>query len=476
LYVARATVGSTTHIATRLKFRPRVWSLSNAPSPGEALSALRARRGLALLDSAAGEPCRFSVLGFDPLRSGNGDHEPSHPIDAIEELMNGLEFIEGDEIPGPFQGGFIGAISYDAGVKGEELGLPRDAWVQPSWIGGLYTDFLVWDHTESAAWLVLGEEPGDDRPSVDLREAAISASLSEAASAQPYGAVAALKRHTSVEEHRARIEEARALIAEGEIYQANIAHRFTREMVGSPVDQYLALREVNAAPYMGYLASGDGERPQWALLSASPELLLEFDGARATTRPIKGTAARGADDVEDEERGRALMESEKDRAELAMIVDLARNDLGRVARPGSVRVDEFPELRSYEGIHHLMADVTAEVRDGVDSFELLRALFPGGSITGAPKLRVMEAIKEIEREGRGFFTGSMGYASLDGSSAWNILIRTLVWRPTGEAGSDFGELSFHVGGGITWGSDAIEEEKETLLKGARLMKVLEGVE
>ena len=129
--------------------------------------------------------------------------------------MAGLEFIEGDEIPGPFQGGFIGAISYDAGVKGEELGLPRDAWVQPSWIGGLYTDFLVWDHAESAAWLVLGEEPGDDRPSVDLREAAISASLRGAASAQPYGAVAALIRHTSVEEHRARIEEARALIAEG---------------------------------------------------------------------------------------------------------------------------------------------------------------------------------------------------------------------------------------------------------------------
>ena len=170
------------------------------------------------------------------------------------------------------------------------------------------------------------------------------------------------------------------------------------------------------------------------------------------------------------------MESAKDRAELAMIVDLARNDLGRVARAGSVKVDEFPKLRSYEGIHHLMADVTALVRDEVDSFELLRALFPGGSITGAPKLRVMEAIGDLEGEGRGFFTGSMGYAGLDGRSAWNILIRTLVWRPRDGAGSGRGEVSFHVGGGITWGSDPEDEERETLLKGARLMKALEGFE
>ena len=443
------------------------------PPVGGALAALRGRRGLALLDSAAGEPRSFSVLGFDPLELKNSAVESLQPIDAIEELLSSLRLEEGDLVPGPFQGGFLGAISYDAGVYGEELGLPADPWGQPSFLGGLYTDFLVWDHVEDAAWLVLGDEPGDVRATVQEREAEILSSLGGVSGRQSFSALGPLQRHTEAAEHCARVEAARALIAEGEIYQANLAHRFTRLMEGSPLDQYLALREVNPAPYMGYLGAGSGQRPEWALLSASPELLLEFDGARATTRPIKGTAARGASGVEDEERARALMESAKDRAELAMIVDLARNDLGKIARAGGVTVAEFPELRSYEGIHHLMADVQAEVREGVDSFELLRALFPGGSITGAPKLRVMEAIADLEGAGRGFFTGSMGFVGLDGSSAWNILIRTLVWRPLGGPLANRGEVSFHVGGGITWGSDPVDEERETLLKGARLMKALE---
>ena len=467
-------MGSTTRTATCLRFRPRVRPLSAAPSPAHALAALRGHRGLALLDSAAGEPRHHSVLGFDPLRVESTVSASAHPIDVVEGLVARLESVGGDRLPGPFRGGFLGAIAYDAGVWGEGLDLPREPWEQPTWMGGLYTDFLIWDHARDAAWLVLGEEPGDDRPPAKEREEAVLAALKEGPRTRPLDAVGSLERHVSADEHCARVEAARELIAAGEIYQANLAHRFTREVEGAPVDQYLALREVNPAPYMGYLAAGEGERPEWALLSASPELLVEFDGLRATTRPIKGTAARAADEDEDRRRARALLESAKDRAELAMIVDLARNDLGRVARPGTVRVDEFPMLRSYEGIHHLMADVTAEVRDEVDGFELLRALFPGGSVTGAPKLRAMEAIAELEGEGRGFFTGSMGYASLDGSAAWNILIRTMVWRPRPEAGSTRGEVSFRVGGGITWGSDPAAEEAETLLKAERLMRALEG--
>jgi len=385
-----------------------------------------------------------------------------------------LEPVGGDRLPGSFRGGFLGAIAYDAGVSGEAQGLPSEPWEQPHILGGLYTDFIVWDHTRDAAWLVLGEEPGDGRPPLSEREEAVIAALEEGPrrhSCQPAGE---LQRHVPSELHCARVEEVRALIAAGEIYQANLAHRFTRALEGAPLDQYLALRDLNPAPYMGYLARGDGERPECALLSASPELLVEYDGLRATTRPIKGTAERAEDPVEDARRAEALRESVKDRAELAMIVDLARNDLGRVARGGTVRVDEFPALRSYEGIHHLMADVTAEVREDVDGFGLLRALFPGGSVTGAPKLRAMEAIAEIEEEGRGFFTGSMGYASLDGSAAWNILIRTMIWRPRPDVGPKSGEVSFRVGGGITWGSDPAAEDAETLLKADRMMRALEG--
>ena len=378
----------------------------------------------------------------------------------------------GDRLPGPFRGGFIGALAYDAGVCGEGQALPAEPWGGTHLMGGLYTDFILWDHAGEAAWLVLGEEPGDGRPPLKEREEAVLAALDAGPTRRSVRPRGALERHVSSDEHRRRVEAARALIAAGEIYQANIAHRFTRAIEGAPVDQYLALREVNPAPYMGYLAEGGGERPTRALLSASPELLVELDGLRATTRPIKGTAARAQDPALDARLAEALRKSEKDRAELAMIVDLARNDLGRVARAGTVRVDEFPTLRSYEGVHHLMADVTAEVCEGVDGFALLGALFPGGSITGAPKLRAMEAIAELEEEGRGFFTGSMGYASLDGGAAWNILIRTMLWRPQADSATA-GEVSFRVGGGITWGSDPAAEDEETLVKADRLMSALE---
>jgi len=265
-------------------------------------------------------------------------------------------------------------------------------------------------------------------------------------------------------------------LLDGVIYQANLAHRITLQLRGDPLDVYLRLRRVNPAPYMAFLrwdpttSTPGAGCPQGALLSASPELLLEFDGARALTRPIKGTAPRGADPESDARAALALLGSEKDLAELAMIVDLERNDLGRCARPGGVRVEVFPRLETFATVHHLVADVAADVRPGVDAFDLLAALFPGGSITGAPKLASMDAIAELEGEGRGFFTGSLGFVDTRGHAAWNILIRTLVWRPR----SRDGEVSFHVGGGITWSSDAAAEERETMIKGAGLLHALQA--
>ena len=305
---------------------------------------------------------------------------------------------------------------------------------------------------------------------VDQRDEVLGR-LAEETPVEPPRSVAhgPLIRHVSAEVHRERIERVRGLIESGEIYQANLAHRFSRAMSGSPVDLYRRLRSFNRAPYMGYLDWGAG-----ALLSASPELLLELDGSGARTRPIKGTIARGTSAWEDAERRAQLLASEKDRAELAMIVDLERNDLGRIARSGSVRVEGFPTLQSFDALHHLVADVAAEPRRGLDAIDLLAALFPGGSITGAPKLRSMEVIAEIEEEGRGFFTGSLGFVDLRGRARFNILIRTLVWRPSGPQESHQGEVSFHVGGGITWGSDPAAEERETRIKGATLAAALSG--
>jgi para-aminobenzoate synthetase component 1 len=320
----------------------------------------------------------------------------------------------------------------------------------------MYTDFLVRDGASGECWLALGE---------GAREAEVRARLDrpapEPARLRPAGP---LVRHTARAEHMARIERVRADIAAGEYYQANLAHRFTRRVEGAPEDWFLRLARVNPAPYMGFLDFGTG-----AILSASPELLLEVEGRRARSRPIKGTAARAADEREDRARAEALLASEKDCAELAMIVDLVRNDLGRVARPGGVRVEGgFPRLESYAGLHHLLADVVAELREGCGAQDALAALFPGGSISGAPKLASMAAIAREEREGRGFFSGSLGFVDARGNALWNILIRTLVWR------REPGEFSFHVGGGITWSSDADAEERETLLKAARLVETLEG--
>jgi para-aminobenzoate synthetase component 1 len=441
------------------------------------LARLASRRGLVSLDSAAGAPRRFSLVAFDPV-CGVGE---LRALPDLRELVHSLERASGDDVPGPFHGGFVGALSYDLGAAGERAArVGVDPWNSPRFVGGLYTDFLVRDERTRESWLVLGDAPGDGRAPVAARRRDIESLLANEdasrASPRPEGP---LVRHTSAGEHIARIDDVRRRISEGDLYQANIAHRFTRAMSGSPVDLYRRLRVVNAAPYMAYLAWDEELRSPassfapGALLSASPELLFEFDGERVSTRPIKGTAPRGRDPSEDASNARALLASEKDRAELAMIVDLARNDLGRVAVTGSVAVDAFPRLETYASVHHLVADVSARVRDTADAIDILGALFPGGSITGAPKLAAIDVIGAIERAGRGFFTGSLGFIDTRGHAAFNILIRTIVWRPRGDASAQQGEVSFHVGGGITWPSDARAEEQETLVKGAALAAALE---
>jgi para-aminobenzoate synthetase component 1 len=423
---------------------PRVVALGRGEPLRELLPRFADARGVALLEGAGPQPGRWGWLAFDP-RPGSATPR------SLEELA-----LPPADVPGPFAGGFIGALSYDLGPQGERIALPRDPWQLPLSVGGIYTDFLVRDAASGECWLALADP---------AREAAVRGRLDrpapELARPRPAGP---LVRHTSREEHSARIERVREEIAAGEYYQANLAHRFTRRVEGAPAAWFQRLARVNPAPYMAYLDFGAG-----AILSASPELLLEVEGRRARSRPIKGTAARAEDEREDRARAVALLESEKDRAELAMIVDLVRNDLGRVARPGGVRVaGGFPRLESYAGVHHLLADVEAELAEGKTALDALAALFPGGSISGAPKLASMAAIAREEGAGRGFFSGSLGYLDLRGNAAWNILIRTLVWRPHP------GEFSFHVGGGITWSSDAAAEERETLLKAARLLETLEG--
>ncbi len=462
-----------------MRFRPRVLALPRALDAGGFLARLSSRRAPAALDSAGGSPRRWSLVAFDPLRGV----EPPADLRGLRAMVARVRSEPGDPVPGPFQGGFLGALSYDLGPAGERpVEVAPDPWRSPRIAGGLYVDFIVRDEERGAAWLVLGDEPGDGRPGVKARRREILDLLElDAPPAPEPRPLGPLVRHTPADVHRARIESARERIAAGDFYQANLAHRFTRAMEGHPVEIYRRLRAVNPAPYMGFLAwdretasVGEGF-PTGALLSASPELLLEFDGQLVRTRPIKGTAPRGKTPAEDGRRARALLASAKDRAELAMIVDLERNDLGRIGSPGSVRVERFPHLETYASVHHLAADVVARARPGLGAVDVLAALFPGGSITGAPKLAAMEAIARLEGEGRGFFTGSLGFLDLRGRACFNILIRTLIWRPdpASPPGTPRGEVSFHVGGGITWSSDARAEDAETLTKGKALAAALE---
>ena len=250
-------------------------------------------------------------------------------------------------------------------------------------------------------------------------------------------------------------------IVAGDIYQVNLSQRFCLPLPGDPLETYLELRRRNPAPFAAYL-----NLPEAQLLSASPErfLRLEAGSRRVQTRPIKGTRPRGRWPEEDERLARELLSSEKDRAENVMIVDLERNDLGRVAEVGSVRVRELAALETFPTVHHLTSTIEATLGEGRDAVDLLRATFPGGSITGAPKIRAMEIIDELEPTARSVYTGAIGRLGFDGSLDLSIAIRTIIAKD--------GVAYFQAGGGIVADSDPELEYEETLHKAAGLMSVL----
>ena len=279
--------------------------------------------------------------------------------------------------------------------------------------------------------------------------------------APPLPAAQQLRAHLGRVDYERRVAAVVEHIRAGDIFQANLTQPFTGRFDGDPRALFWRLCEQSPAPFAAYVEDGEGT----AVLSSSPEEFLWRDGDAVRTVPIKGTRPRGADSVDDAMLLEELLASEKDLAELAMIVDLLRNDLGKVARTGSVQVGPFPEHRSFAQVHHLMAEVTATLAPGVSAVDLLRATFPGGSITGCPKLRCLEIIESLEVARRGVDTGAIGWIGPGDRMHLNVAIRTLVHRA--------GVVRGNAGGGVTALSDPHQEWRESLAKMAGLERALQ---
>jgi para-aminobenzoate synthetase component 1 len=360
----------------------------------------------------------------------------------------------------PFCGGAIGYFGYDLARRIEKLpARTLDAERIPEMAIGIYDWAVVVDHVERRTWLA-----GQGRDvETDLKWDALVRAFSEPAVERhrvPFRITSPIASNMTRESYGAAFGRIKRYIADGDCYQTNLAQRFSAQAVGDPWLAYQALRVMNPAPFAAYLGT-----PYAQVLSASPERFLKVADGCVEAKPIKGTRPRAGHARLDAELAERLRTSEKDRAENVMIVDLLRNDLSKNCRLGSVRVPKLFDVESYATVHHLVSTVTGELEPGRDAIDLLRGCFPGGSITGAPKLRAMEIIEELEPHRRGVYCGAIGYIGYDGNMDVNIAIRTLVLSR--------GEVRFWAGGGIVADSTMEEEYQETFDKAAAMLKLLQ---
>jgi para-aminobenzoate synthetase component 1 len=360
----------------------------------------------------------------------------------------------------PFCGGAIGYFGYDLARRLERLpSAAEDAERIPEMAVGLYDWAVVVDHRERRSWLA-----GQGRdPETDIRWGSLVERFSAPPPEKPRAPFRILSPVASNLTHEAyarAFRRIRGYIHDGDCYQVNLAQRFSAVATGDPWLAYQRLRIINPAPFSAYFNT-----PYAQILSASPERFLRVEGGRVETRPIKGTRPRAGHARLDAELIESLQASEKDRAENLMIVDLLRNDLSKNCAPGTVKVPKLFEVESFATVHHLVSTVTGELRPDRDALDLLRGCFPGGSITGAPKLRAMQIIEELEPHRRGVYCGAVGYLGFDGNMDLNIAIRTLV--------HSHGAIRFWAGGGIVADSRLEDEYQETFDKAAAMLKLLQ---
>ncbi|MBN1908652.1 MAG: anthranilate synthase component I family protein [Pirellulales bacterium] len=478
-------------------FVPLVEELRPAPEAEAVFGRLSGLPHCLFLDSALVDPRlgRYSFVTADPFdyRQWTADDQ-----DALGPLEQWLEKHHAATLPGlpPFQGGAAGVFGYELGRQFETLPESTDEFGLPVLALGLYDVVVAFDHVDHRAWIIsqglpeleptrrarraaerlewfknlCAKEVGWGTPALPSSHDADSRwgkcappytqlDRAELSSRYPVPGVDGVWSNFSHEAYLEAAQRAVDYVLAGDVFQVNLAQRLLCEARDDSVTLYSRLRRCNPAPFAGYFDLGP-----FQIVSASPERFLKLTGRDVETRPIKGTRRRAVEPKADEAIGRELLKSEKDRAENVMIVDLLRNDLSRVCEPACVRVADLCRLETYQFVHHLVSSVHGRLAKRRGPLDLIRAAFPGGSITGAPKVRAMEIITELERVARGPYCGSLGYLGFDGSMDLSILIRTIT------AGRGWWQAP--VGGGIVAQSVPQREYEETLHKAEGLLRAM----
>lgn len=466
---------------------PLIEELPGWLSPLEAFDRLYQEPHAVFLDSGM-DPQRlgrFSFIGVDPflvmksrgrevsILTADGERRfDGNPFDILGGLLDRYRL--GDfSAPVPFIGGAIGYLAYDLCHFIEHLPASAvDDLQLPESYFGFYDAVLAFDNLERRCYAISTGLPELDRTR-RLRRAQLRLEEMEYRLSCRYGPCKSgdaasragaehelvLKSNFTPEGYMRAVQRVKDYIAAGDVFQVNLSQRFEAELTVHPYELYRRLRGINPAPFASYL-----NFEEVTIVSASPERFLRVEGDWVETRPIKGTRPRGGTPEEDERLARELLESTKDRAENVMIVDLERNDLGRVCRYGTVRVTELAILETFPTVFHLTSTVVGRLRPDRTRIDLLKASFPGGSITGAPKVRAMEIIDELEPTRRSVYTGSIGYLSFGSNMDLNIVIRTLLVKGD--------RAYFQVGGGIVYDSEPEAEYQETLDKAKALVQAL----
>ncbi|WP_125718732.1 aminodeoxychorismate synthase component I [Pseudoalteromonas rubra] len=415
-----------------------------------------------LLDSsdARHENSRFDIMSINPLcvleaRAGkfylDGNLIEQDGFTLMQEKLAELDTTSHTDVP--FCGGWLGYFGYDLGRYIETM--PQSAAQDialPDMIAGLYPDALIHDNLHNHWYFVT--QPGYSRLSTYR-----SLIEKHPVANESFTLTSNWQANMTQAEYADKFAKIHAYLKSGDCYQINLAQRFSARYQGSPWQAYKTLRANNRAPFSAFINLGDD-----AIISVSPERFISVRQGQVETKPIKGTLPRLADPQADAQQAATLQRSSKDRAENVMIVDLLRNDLGKVAKPGSVQVPKLFEIESFPAVHHLVSTVTAQLAEGKTAVDQLKAAFPGGSITGAPKIRAMEIIEELEPHRRSAYCGSIGYLSACGAMDTSITIRTLVCHQQ--------KIYCWAGGGIVADSNCELEYQETYHKVNKILPIL----